>query len=396
MRLLYILCVALLFIIFNAQASDSQTNRATVLCITRPVIENVQEPGTANQVTLTAQTEDQKLQRLINNSIKLTLEQAGLQVILDSELTAAPALQVKSTGEKAFDANSIYQLAKQLQVDFTLASSFTSRDNEVAVRFNWYNTHQSVLSKTLLKNLSLELRFDEAVSQAIGELLVPLKHELATVTPYKKAVTTKVVQSLPRESDQNNLTVSKRLPQQDPDSVTNESARINPLARAKNEEKATYWEVITGFAPFLAIGQITDFFKLSYAPTLNISFLINLSAGQLALGMYTGFNIFQVDELMGAGLNYFIPVGADVRFETNTKPLRFYVHVAGGPTILTINLDNTVPRSTLIAFALGGIGLCIPFGTHFGLALDSSFIAFFDHGTFIMGYMPCGAFYFKL
>ena len=352
----------LLLLLFGSEAlyAEKAVPRApVVLAITRP----------------SKSTDDLQLQKVISDAILLELERAGMQVIPPSQAKESPLWAGFDEGPD-IDIGKTFDLAMSLGADYVLFCIYSRYINEIRLDCAFNDVRKRSLAVLVSKSRRIGLTLDVIVTESVQEIVAKMGARLTDLPPRETEAEVKEVAE--RE-------IAESLP------VTKEESVIERGGEqaAARQMPTKRFELSVGFAPFLVVGDASDFFKFGLSPSFNASYWLSFPFGHIGLGLYTAIHLFQVEEAKSSSRSYLLPVGLDVRYETrHLEPLSLYVRASGGPSILTLSLDERGPLSKLIYYVLGGIGMNVPFTRNIGFSIDSSYIMFIGEENLIMGFSP--------
>lgn len=342
-------CLLLVLMILTVIASaEGESRPAVVLLITRA--------GAAGS--------SRSFQQIISNSMRFELERSGLQVISVSDLGTDFSLETLYR-QNEIDEGSLQALARQLQADFVIAAKYSGGDEEILLDLSWYDVEGERFTASNSKTGKVDLSLDRFIGRAIAEILTAVDDRLAafSLSRVQKSIEADGTQADGREAIEVSL-----------------QSRV---ARRK------HLEISTGFSPFLATGEVSEYFKIGYLVSLQVNYRINLPSGQLGIGIYSGINLFRAEGVAASSDNFLIPIGADFRYVVgNGFPLGLFIHIGGGPAIFMLNSAVEGRLSKVIPYVMGGIGLSLPFTDFLGIAVDMSYAVFFEKSTLIMGFTP--------
>jgi hypothetical protein len=213
----------------------------------------------------------------------------------------------------------------------------------------------------------MDLALDRTIQEAVTEILESEKMRIA---------------SLVREVER------KEKPELSEAAAAGLEAGGEPQKEIKLDKR---FEVSAGLSPFIATGDVSEYFKLGLMPVLYGGYRIPLQNGIITIGLMAGINIFQAEGLIASSENLLIPVGPDIRYTFSPGgTVDLYARLAGGPALFIVNVEGTDQFTKILPFAAVGIGFSLPIGETFGFAVDASYAVYFDTAGLLMGFTPAG------
>ena len=317
--------------------------------------------------------EGRSFRQVISNTVIWELERSGLLVIRESDLKGGSGAENIFEGAE-IEERSLFDLAGRVEADFVLTSEYLSEGKEIFIKFSWFDMEEERKSASASKLGKADLTLDEVIGEAVSEILAAVKERLAGFY-------------LPGPEE--------------PVSAIRDETRNGGREKAgvpgeRGLRGGKHFELSTGFAPFLVTGAVSKYFKVGYMASLYGNFRIDLAAGQLGIGWFTGINIFRAEGVVAAADNLLIPIGPDFRYVIGSGlPLGLFVHVSGGPAIFIVDSTLKGGLVSVMPYVMGGIGFSLPFTDHIGIAADMSYTVFFEKSTTIMGFTPAGYLYLR-
>ncbi len=245
----------------------------------------------------------------------------------------------------------------------------------------WEKYHREEPQNLFLKSYSsskiekVDLRLDRAINEAVSEILYAVRERLANF--FRPGL------EIPPKTEEIEETQRSQVSEKKIDAGS--EIRIRG---------GKHFEISTGFAPFLVTGEMSNYFKVGYLVSLYGNFLIDLAAGQLGIGWFSGINIFRAEGVVAATDNLLISLGLDLRYRIdNGSPLGLFVHISGGPAIFIVDSTLKGGLVNVMPYVMGGIGLSLAFSDFFGIAADMSYAVFFEQSILIMGFTPSAYIY---
>jgi len=311
--------------------------------------------------------ENAEMQTVISDVLRLELGRSGVETTSVFELTGEP--MDKSLIQNS-DMAPAFELAVSSQIDFVLLGTFYQEGESFWLSCDIYDPREKILSASASRNMRIGFALDDIVADCVGELVTKMSESFANLPP--RETEERVVQ---REIPP---VVEKGVPPGRGETEIEEA-----------EEAFRRFQFSLGFAPFLVVGRASEFFKSGLSPSFLGSYWVELPFGRLGLGLYGALILFVPEDISVSSSSYFIPLGADVRFGLgDPSPISLYFRLSGGPSLLSLNLNETETQTKIVFYGLGGIGVNIGITDMFGITVDSSFTVIFEGEEPIMGYSP--------
>jgi hypothetical protein len=292
------------------------------------------------------------------------------------------------TGIRALPAEDpapLFTLARSVQADYVLAGVYSNTSDEIEIQLIWYNVTTQEAAAVTSERGRLGLSTDRVLSRALADILSSVGGDLVrSGAPVQleglgPAVETVSLQGLPTRSGNPRP------------SLPREPTAPGERARRKHAELST-----SGSA-FVATGQAADYFRIGYGSALHFDLLFGRGAGRLGLGLYAAVNYFQATGVATAADTMLIPLGADLRYSLDEGlPVGLFVYASGGAAMLVVRSEYWGNLSKPVPYALGGMGVNLPFAPFMGTALDVSYSVYFEGSMVIMAFSPSVSLYFRL
>ncbi len=329
-------------------------------------------PSVLELTQASTQEENPLFQKVIEEVVTLEMERAGLRVISHRDLASQRKLSSQgevagALGMSGAAAVDVFELAREAEVDFALLSTYAIDGRTIRIDFSWFDVGENRSRAPISRTSRMDLALDRIIKEAVTEILELEKERIA---------------SLVREVERKEKPESSEEPTAGLDGVREPRAEIKLGKR---------FEVATGLSPFIATGNVSEFFKLGLMPVLYGGYRIPLQNGIIAIGLIAGINIFQAEGLIASSENLLIPVGPDFRYTFSPGGgVEFYVRLAAGPALFMVNVEGTGQFTKILPFVTAGIGFSLPFSETFGFAVDASYAVYFDTDGLLMGFTPAG------
>jgi hypothetical protein len=123
-----------------------------------------------------------------------------------------------------------------------------------------------------------------------------------------------------------------------------------------------------------------------------------VGAGSLGTGVLTGFTWLAANGIISEAQISLVPVAADLTYTISEASFPiFSVRLSGGGAVMTVSAPYLdVPATKIVPFALAGLVLDFPFASFLGLAIEASYVSFFEESLWIMGFTPQLSLYVRL
>ena len=320
------------------------------------------------------QGEKETLQRTVGNSIQVEMEIAGFRVIEgpgDFNFSSTDTTE----GMSPVNWEMLYELGAQEGADYLLAGFYILEGNYIAIDFYFHDVSERRELLSVTRKGKMDLAFDRLVAEAVNEIIEKTGIEItdaeaaapgSSITPVESAA------DGPESSE------------------SSESGKMTMVpVREEAVTEIKHLELSLGFAPFLTVGNASEYFRIGYVPCLYGNYRFALARSRIALGIYTGLNLFTAEGIIARADSMLIPIGLDIRYSPGIDSwVNLFFRISGGPVLLALNPNQTGMLIKVISFVLGGIGINLSFSRFIGITLDSSFSVYFEKSQIIMGYTP--------
>jgi hypothetical protein len=346
-----------------------------------------------------AEGADGALREVLTSSIAVKLARWGLQPITE------PAEAIGTASET--DPATLFTLARSVQADYVLAGVYNNTRDEIEIRLVWYNVTTQQAAAVTSERGRLGLATDRVLSQALADIFsevggdLPGSRGLGRIEAPSPTAETVALHTLPGAA--NGVRPSPRQPAAPSDPSLRPEVRPGEPAAADNPAvsggrvRRKHVELSTAGSAFVATGRAADYFKIGYGSSMTFDLLFPGGGGNFGLGLYAGVNYFQAEGVATSADAMLIPLGVDLRYGLDEGlPLGLIVHISGGAAMLMLRSDFWGNMTKPVPYALGGLGVNLPFGRSVGTALDVSYSAYFEGSVVIMAFSPSVSLYFRL
>jgi len=138
----------------------------------------------------------------------------------------------------------VFELAREAEVDFALLSTYAIDGRTIRIDFSWFDVGENRSRAPISRTSRMDLALDRIIKEAVTEILELEKERIA---------------SLVREVERKEKPESSEEPTAGLDGVR------EPRAEIKLDKR---FEVAAGLSPFIATGNVSEFFKLGLMPVL--------------------------------------------------------------------------------------------------------------------------------
>jgi hypothetical protein len=306
---------------------------------------------------------------LISDFVRVELEEAGLRTLTaQASATALSARQAATASQAPPALEELLQSAGAAGADLLALSRFSIREEQIRIDFAWYDVAAGAPIAATSCSQAMDLSFDRIIQESVASLLLAARPWLA------------------------------RLPSRPPPVFSSPAAGMEPVpsgaALAGIRHAPARWELGAGTGPFLTVGRASDYFKLGILPFLSGSYRLGRPESPWKVGLFGAACWFRASGAGDQGSAVLAPLGPELRFTSGgERPPAVFLRLSGGPAVFNLKPENQAPKTKLVPFLLGGMGLQLPLGTRVALALEPAFLIFFEPQAPIMGFAPSGSIY---
>jgi len=333
--------------------------------------------ATAYEITIPEGEADRPYYReLISGFVRVELEEAGLRTLTaQASATALTAARAVTADQAPPGVEELLELAGAAGADLLVISRFSTREEQIRIDFAWYDVAARVPVAATSRSQAMDLSFDRIIQEGVAALLLASGPWLAR---------------LPVRPPQAPLASGS------PPPAAVEPLRLPEPVSSGLRPKPGRWELGAGTGPFLAVGRASDYFKLGFLPSLSWSFRLGRPESPWRIGVFGAACWFRAAGAGSRSTAVLAPLGPELRFASaGDRPLGTFLRLSGGPALFSLSPENQASKTKLIPFLLGGMGLLLPIGSRLALALEPSYLVFFEPQAPIMGFMPSGSIYVR-
>jgi hypothetical protein len=228
------------------------------------------------------------------------------------------------------------------------------------------------------RSIKVDLSFDRVVTDAVRELLSPVRADL-----FREAPLVSSAQGQPIEAPPAGETVPVPEQQDARDTGTALPTPAQPQTRSPTSEprevRFRRVELAAGSAPFLPLGAAADYFKIGLYSSVSGVIRFDLGAARLGVGLEGGAALFDAQGASSAARTTLLPLGGLAALSLSYGgPLEVTFRLSGGAAVLSMRSDGVEPFAKLVPYAGGGVGLNVGLGPVFAVALDTRLAVFFE------------------
>jgi hypothetical protein len=317
---------------------------------------------------------DQEFQKLIDQCMRLELQQHRLAVLTEAGLPNAGGGTAWPLGEaSALELQEqAVRIGRKTKADFIILCSFSRILPEMQMRFDCYDIAAGNLVCTETERRSLALLLDWSITKVIGKILDAIGPRLVylEVPPAGRALTAE-----PAVGGERIRSYEEPPP---PPSFPPVEPVEHPL------------EFSLCLSPLFMVGEAADYFRLGFFPSVNGSFRLYTRAGYLSLGASLGLLSFYAESPSAQARGYLIPLAATAAF---LRPfpgsrLTFQLRLASGPALFVLAPRSAVAQAKVLAYLGTGIGAELSLSPAWGVRVELDYSIFFERLQPIMGYAP--------
>jgi hypothetical protein len=331
-------------------------------------------PAAFLEVTHPRSAEDSdRYGEVISQLVRATLYDAGLETV-----EPAVASVWNPVPGRAWDRVSMCERARASSADYLLSVEYSETDGFVLLRFSLVDAVTEAVAAEADRSIKVDLSFDRVVTDAVRELLSPVRADL-----FREAPLVSSAQGQPIEAPPAGETVPVPEQQDVRDSGTALPTPAQPQTRSPTSEprevRFRRLELAAGSAPFLPLGAAADYFKIGLYSSVSGVIRFNLGAARLGVGLEGGAALFDAQGASSAARTTLLPLGGLAALSLSYGgPLEVTFRLSGGAAVLSMRSDGVEPFAKLVPYAGGGVGLNVGLGPVFAVALDTRLAVFFE------------------
>jgi hypothetical protein len=154
------------------------------------------------------------------------------------------------------------------------------------------------------------------------------------------------------------------------------------------DDASTHFEILIGLAPFVLIGQTSDYARIGWNTDLSVGYRFVGEQTQIVLAFSTGLCSFTAESAASRSRVVLTPLAARISLRTSPSRLGFLLHLGGGPAVFMVSPNQSAFQFKLVPYATSGIGVDFPISGYLGVLIDLSFSVYFESSQPVMGYAP--------
>lgn len=364
-------CISLFFLFLAAPvliAFEREPIQAEVLEITRPV----------------TPSEASFFRKVISDATSLELGRSGLLVKSAAASEDASIAEILDAGAEP-SRERIIGLVNEMteKPDFVLLTTYSVAGESIRMDLSWYDVAEKRWTAGTTKTSQIGLDLDLDVIEAVGEIIAEVEDRLAEFP--KRPIDVGV------ESEDDGGPEARQTAGIDsPGGGTADSERSAVDAGDDHAEMAIkHFELSIGFAPFLTIGNASDYFKTGIFPTLYGGYRFATPLGLLCLGLQIGVNLFNAEGTATTSDNILVPLGADIRLVVGDDSfIAVFFRIFGGAALFRADYPGLNLYRKIVPYAGASLGILKKLSSAFGIGVDLGYTAFFDTALPISGFTP--------
>jgi hypothetical protein len=380
-------CALLLVVVLLAAGQTLQAQEQSETVMRRGVIMLMDRP------------QNQEVQRLfqsiIAQSIRWNLERKNLGVI---------EKDASSYGtDGVSDPFQLLDTTDRSKADFVLLTEYANRGQELEIRMVWYDPQSGEQLQEVTRRGRKDLVLDKMIREVVSELLTAVEPVIADLPmrelPAEQALFQPVTAGTGAGGASSTNTVNghapQTLPSQDgapprPAPPAEGGGTAGGAAETEEPRRSKHFDIALGFAPFIATGTASEYFKLGIMPVVNLSYLFQGDVSRFGLGIYGGVNTFTAAGNLSTAQTYLIPAGVSLRYEIGGERYPAVVFgIASGPALMLMTKEVTGEALMgLTFFGRGTLGVRLPIGGTFAVLIEAGYDVFWEEPQPIMGFSP--------
>lgn|GEM_PF-4011559 len=330
------------------------------------------------------------LENVIRDSVRLSLERAGLKVIIRS-------------GRVIREGVAIASLITRFDVDYLLIVSYSnSSGNVVKIDYKWYRKDDAEkpvrYSDELVIGLNLDNKIGKNVKKLLGKIVEVTRKStfrIDSIDYEREKAGTKNLEVTLKTSE---LPLPAAIYAKKP-GKQNKREKKDISTEETSERKSRHFELALGTGTFLPLGEARNYFNFALKPILAVNYLFRLPWGTIDTGITGGLDYFFAIGSTGFASNFIADLGLKIGYtsgEIPGLPIGFNVSLSGGPASFIMLLNNSSILTKAMAFGSGGLTLVFRFSDYAGIKLGGSYIILFDQVDMLMGISPSFNLYLRL
>ena len=328
-------------------------------------------------------------QKVIEEAVLLELERQGLR---GWPPEASDRRLLAESGGAAGAAPRLFEAAEERGIELVLAGTYGIAGGRIRIEFHWLDVQNRTRAEAVSREFPVDLALDALIREVVAGIVAEHQERILSLRRQVPVTPTEDAAEGTDGAD-GERAGSDADAEAQADAGTGETAGIVPPSRGAEEVRAAVQplEVSVGVSPFIATGEVSDYFKLGLMPSFYGCYRFGLPGGVLGVGLFAGFNSFRAVGLLAESQSFLLPVGADLRYWFGFgrgMAVTLFVRLTAGPALFSVNVEGTGILRKIVIFTMGGIGFNVPFTEGLGLNVETSYGVFFDRPDPIMGFVP--------
>lgn len=329
------------------------------------------------------QVTDESIKTFMNTTVSSQLRQAALNaIIIEHETTLSELLES----------------AGWLGAFFLVDISYTRASDNYTVELNGYSTwdKMNIVSREQAGTTGDEQTAD--YSRIIDEVIQVINEYLET------EVVQTLISEMEEELDYEEEEVAAVMPE-DPPAETSEDPPeeipieppTEPLEKHLVKKAAGSFIITAEAAPFVAVGEATEYFTLGLNSAILGGYSFSLPAGILNTGLAVEVFSFNALGVQTDAQNIIVSLGAEVQYFPNVERIAStYYKLAGGAGYFVVNTVSTDTLTKIIPYIAFGTGAVFQLTGIFGVYAGIDFHLYIERSTVISGFSPSLGIYLRL
>ena len=108
----------------------------------------------------------EQYREVIEDAVKIKLESAKFQVLLDKEISNMP------------DETAVFKTAENLNADFVITGIYSIENRLLEIDFLWYDTQFRRVSEPYSERIVMDLGFDDKISETVNEIILLMNERI--------------------------------------------------------------------------------------------------------------------------------------------------------------------------------------------------------------------------
>ena len=145
----------------------------------------------------------------------------------------------------------------------------------------------------------------------------------------------------------------------------------------------------TGVAPFITVGEASQYSSLGYMLTATGSAAFQAPSGRFGAGVSLGVVSFTTQGMPGPTTVLLVPLGLDASYRLGASTVAGVLfHLGGGAAVMLVSSPALGVKAKTIPYVRGAVGVEVLFSRTVGILLDAGYDVYFEMPLLIMGLSP--------